>query len=190
MPLAAAGKNPRRWRRDHYSYDALGRLVNVDDGHWPLAYNTTCKTASSRNTKAGAPCATSTTASASSATAASRWQQLDYRHLSGGRLSSIDLNGSRLTAHQFSAGANNSASKACCSANTSTTNRAACKPTQSASETRTCSNVANYDANGNLAGIDDSRKGNRSYHYDPLDRLISVRGAHRKASPTTRRATC
>jgi len=35
----------------------------------------------------------------------------------------------------------------------------------------------NYDANGNLAGIDDSRKGNRSYHYDPLDRLISVRGA-------------
>jgi YD repeat-containing protein len=22
----------------HYSYDALGRLVNVDDGHWPLAY--------------------------------------------------------------------------------------------------------------------------------------------------------
>ena len=35
----------------------------------------------------------------------------------------------------------------------------------------------NYDANGNLAGINDSRKGNRSYHYDPLDRLISVRGA-------------
>jgi RHS repeat-associated core domain len=33
-----------------------------------------------------------------------------------------------------------------------------------------------YDANGNLAGIDDSRKGNRSYHYDPLDRLINVRG--------------
>nr|WP_235595215.1 RHS repeat domain-containing protein [Pseudomonas syringae] len=22
----------------HYSYDALGRLVSVDDGHWPLAY--------------------------------------------------------------------------------------------------------------------------------------------------------
>ncbi|MBX8589428.1 RHS domain-containing protein, partial [Pseudomonas cichorii] len=34
-----------------------------------------------------------------------------------------------------------------------------------------------YDANGNLAGIDDSRKGNRSFHYDPLDRLINVRGA-------------
>ncbi|MDR6162788.1 hypothetical protein QE391_002416 [Pseudomonas fluorescens] len=29
---------------------------------------------------------------------------LDYRHLSGGRLSSIDLNDSRLTSHQFSAG--------------------------------------------------------------------------------------
>ncbi|AIS15646.1 hypothetical protein JM49_29355 [Pseudomonas chlororaphis subsp. aurantiaca] len=34
-----------------------------------------------------------------------------------------------------------------------------------------------YDANGNLAGIDDSRKGNLRYHYDPLDRLINVRGA-------------
>jgi len=34
-----------------------------------------------------------------------------------------------------------------------------------------------YDANGNLAGINDSRKGNSSYHYDPLDRLLSVRGA-------------
>ncbi|MCF5398282.1 hypothetical protein GIV98_27130 [Pseudomonas syringae] len=33
-----------------------------------------------------------------------------------------------------------------------------------------------YDANGNLAGVNDSRKGNRSYHYDPLDRLINVRG--------------
>ncbi|WP_163023888.1 RHS repeat domain-containing protein, partial [Pseudomonas viridiflava] len=22
----------------HYRYDALGRLVSVDDGHWPLAY--------------------------------------------------------------------------------------------------------------------------------------------------------
>ncbi|MDX9574917.1 RHS repeat domain-containing protein, partial [Pseudomonas sp. 21(2023)] len=34
-----------------------------------------------------------------------------------------------------------------------------------------------YDANGNLAGVNDSRKGNRSYHYDPLDRLINVRGS-------------
>lgn len=34
-----------------------------------------------------------------------------------------------------------------------------------------------YDANGNLAGIDDSRNGKRSYHYDPLDRLINVRGS-------------
>ncbi|MBK5414715.1 hypothetical protein JFV26_09340 [Pseudomonas sp. TH31] len=30
--------------------------------------------------------------------------KLDYRHQSGGRLSSIDLNGSRLTTHQYSAG--------------------------------------------------------------------------------------
>lgn len=33
-----------------------------------------------------------------------------------------------------------------------------------------------YDANGNLASIDDSRKGSKNFHYDPLDRLISVRG--------------
>ncbi|NVJ12148.1 RHS repeat protein, partial [Myxococcus sp. AM001] len=33
-----------------------------------------------------------------------------------------------------------------------------------------------YDANGNLAGIDDSRKGSKSFHYDPLNRLLAVRG--------------
>ena len=33
-----------------------------------------------------------------------------------------------------------------------------------------------YDANGNLAGIDDSRKGSKRFHYDPLDRLVAVRG--------------
>ena len=55
-------------------------------------------------------------------------------------------------------------------------NRADFRHTTSASATKTCCRY-NYDANGNLAGIDDSRKGNRSYHYDPLDRLISVRGA-------------
>ncbi|MBN0495085.1 Rhs family protein, partial [Pseudomonas aeruginosa] len=33
-----------------------------------------------------------------------------------------------------------------------------------------------YDASGNLAAIEDSRKGIRSFHYDPLDRLLGVRG--------------
>ena len=56
-------------------------------------------------------------------------------------------------------------------------NRADCRPTASASGKHLFQRRDNYDANGSLAGIDDSRKGNRSYHYDPLDRLISVRGA-------------
>ncbi|MBN0301484.1 RHS repeat protein, partial [Pseudomonas aeruginosa] len=33
-----------------------------------------------------------------------------------------------------------------------------------------------YDASGNLAAIEDSRKGIRSFHYDPLDRLTEERG--------------
>jgi len=33
-----------------------------------------------------------------------------------------------------------------------------------------------YDANGNLSLLSDSRKGHKSYAYDPLDRLTDVRG--------------
>ena len=33
-----------------------------------------------------------------------------------------------------------------------------------------------YDANGNLSLLSDSRKGHKSFAYDPLDRLTEVRG--------------
>ncbi len=93
----------------HYSYDALGRLVNVDDGHWPLAYKYDLQDRLIEEHQG--------------------WGTLRYEY------DSVGQRDKNLFQRRY-----------------------------------------NCDANGNLAGIDDSRKGKRSYHYDPLDRLISVRG--------------
>ncbi len=103
---------------------------------------------------------------------------LDYRHLSGGRLSSIDLNGSRLTSHQFNAGREQQRQQGLLLSQYQYDEQGRLQAhSVSQRDKHLFQRRYNYDANGNLAGINDSRKGNRSYHYDPLDRLISVRGA-------------
>ncbi|EPM67617.1 Rhs family protein, partial [Pseudomonas syringae pv. actinidiae ICMP 18804] len=89
----------------HYSYDALGRLVSVDDGHWPLAYEYDLQdrlitehqgwgTTRYKYDKLGQL----------SHCRLPDGSKLDYHHQRGGQLGSIDLNGSRLTTHQFSSG--------------------------------------------------------------------------------------
>ncbi len=103
---------------------------------------------------------------------------LDYRHLSGGRLSSIDLNGSRLTSHQFNAGREQQRQQGLLLSQYQYDEQGRLQAhSVSQRDKHLFQRRYQYDANGNLAGIDDSRKVNRSYHYDPLDRLISVRGA-------------
>nr|WP_237143823.1 MULTISPECIES: RHS repeat-associated core domain-containing protein [Pseudomonas] len=163
----------------HYSYDALGRLVNVDDGHWPLAYEYDVQdrliiehqgwgTTRYAYDKVGqlSHCRLPDGCT------------LDYRHLSGGRLSSIDLNGSRLTSHQFNAGREQQRQQGLLLSQYQYDEQGRLQAhSVSQRDKHLFQRRYNYDANGNLAGINDSRKGNRSYHYDPLDRLISVRGA-------------
>jgi RHS repeat-associated protein len=103
---------------------------------------------------------------------------LDYRHLSGGRLSSIDLNGSRLTSHQFNAGREQQRQQGLLLSQYQYDEQGRLQAhSVSQRDKHLFQRCYNYDANGNLAGINDSRKGDRSYHYDPLDRLINVRGA-------------
>jgi len=104
--------------------------------------------------------------------------KLDYRHQPGGQLSSIDLNGSRLTSHQFSAGREQQRQQGLLLSQYQYDEQGRLQAhSVSQRDKHLFQRRYNYDANGNLAGINDSRKGNRSYHYDPLDRLISVRGA-------------
>lgn len=163
----------------HFSYDALGRLVNVDDGHWPLAYEYDLQ---------------DRLVTEHQGWGTTRYEYdnvgqlmhcrlpdgstLDYRHQPGGQLSSIDLNGSRLTSHQFSAGREQQRQQGLLLSQYQYDEQGRLQAhSVGQREKNLFQRRYNYDANGNLAGIDDSRKGNRSYHYDPLDRLISVRGA-------------
>ncbi|WP_172979363.1 RHS repeat-associated core domain-containing protein [Pseudomonas kitaguniensis] len=163
----------------HYSYDALGRLVNVDDGHWPLAYEYDVQdrlitehqgwgTTRYEYDKLGQL----------SHCRLPDGSTLDCHHQPGGQLSRIDLNGSRLTSHQFSAGLERQRQQGLLLSQYQYDEQGRLQAhSVSQQEHQLYRRRYAYDANGNLAGIDDSRKGNRSFHYDPLDRLIKVRGA-------------
>ncbi|BBN65858.1 hypothetical protein KUIN1_50480 [Pseudomonas sp. KUIN-1] len=103
--------------------------------------------------------------------------KLDYHHQRGGQLSSIDLNGSRLTSHQFNAGREQQRQQGLLLSQYQYDEQGRLQAHSVSQQDRHLFHRHYaYDANGNLAGVNDSRKGNRSYHYDPLDRLINVRG--------------
>ena len=162
----------------HYGYDALGRLVNVDDGHWPLAYEYDVQDRLTTEHQGwGTTRYEYDSVGQLSHCRLPDGSTLDYRHLPGGRLSSIDLNGSRLTSHQFSAGREQQRQQGLLLSQYQYDEQGRLQAhTVGQRDKNLFQRRYNYDANGNLAGIDDSRKGNRSYHYDPLDRLVSVRG--------------
>ncbi len=104
--------------------------------------------------------------------------KLDYQHQRGGQLGSIDLNGSRLTTHQFSAGREQQRQQGLLLSQYQYDDQGRLQAHSVSQQDRNLFHRHYaYDANGNLAGVNDSRKGNRSFHYDPLDRLISVRGS-------------
>ncbi|MBV4488949.1 type IV secretion protein Rhs, partial [Pseudomonas sp. SWRI153] len=76
----------------HYSYDALGRLVNVDDGHWPLAYEYDVQDRLITEHQGwGTIRYAYDSVGQLSHCRLPDGSTLDYRHLFGGRLSSIDL---------------------------------------------------------------------------------------------------
>ncbi|MGF6285211.1 RHS repeat-associated core domain-containing protein [Pseudomonas silensiensis] len=162
----------------HYSYDALGRLVNVDDGQWPLAYEYDRQDRLITEHQGwGTLRYEYDTLGQLSHFRLPDGSALDYRHQTGGRLSSIDLNGSRLTTHKFSAGREQQRQQGLLLSQYQYDEQGRLQAhSVSQQEHYLFQRRYAYDANGNLAGIDDSRKGNRSYHYDPLDRLINVRG--------------
>ncbi len=162
----------------HYSYDALGRLVNVDDGNWPLAYEYDLQDRLITEHQGwGTLRYEYDSVGQLSHCRLPDGSKLDYRHQRGGQLSSIDLNGSRLTTHQFNAGLEQKRQQGLLLSEYQYDDQGRLQAHSVSQKDRNLFHRRYaYDANGNLAGIDDSRKGNRSYHYDPLDRLINVRG--------------
>ncbi|WP_122861727.1 RHS repeat-associated core domain-containing protein [Pseudomonas viridiflava] len=163
----------------HYRYDALGRLVSVDDGHWPLAYEYDLQDRLITEHQGWGTTRYEYDALGQlSHCRLPDGSKLDYQHQRGGQLGSIDLNGSRLTTHQFSAGREQQRQQGLLLSQYQYDDQGRLQAHSVSQQDRNLFHRHYaYDANGNLAGVNDSRKGNRSFHYDPLDRLISVRGS-------------
>ena len=163
----------------HYAYDALGRLVGVDDGQWPLAYRYDLQDRLIEEHQGWATLRYEYDALGQlSHCRLPDGSRLDYRHQAGGSLAAIDLNGQPLTAHQFNAGGREQYRQqgALLSEYQYDEQGRLRAHSLRQEQQRVLQRHYRYDANGNLAGIDDSRKGSKSFHYDPLDRLIAVRG--------------
>ncbi|WP_163024197.1 DUF6531 domain-containing protein, partial [Pseudomonas viridiflava] len=163
----------------HYRYDALGRLVSVDDGHWPLAYEYDLQDRLITEHQGWGTTRYEYDALGQlSHCRLPDGSKLDYHHQRGGQLGSIDLNGSRLTTHQFIAGREQQRQQGLLLSQYQYDDQGRLQAHSVSQQDRNLFHRHYaYDANGNLAGVNDSRKGNRSFHYDPLDRLISVRGS-------------
>ena len=163
----------------HYAYDGLGRLVGVDDGQWPLAYRYDLQDRLIEEHQGWATLRYEYDALGQlSHCRLPDGSRLDYRHQPGGALAAIQLNGQPLTAHQFTAGGREQFRQqgVLLSEYQYDEQGRLLAHRVHQDERRLLQRQYRYDANGNLAGIDDSRKGSKRFHYDPLDRLVAVRG--------------
>lgn len=162
----------------NYAYNQLGLLQAVDDGQWPLnyEYDITGKL---------------TTEHQGWATLRYQYSPLgilnqcklpdgnviDYKYQKGGQLAQINLNDQKLTEHFYSLGQEVERQQGALTSQYDYDEQGRLKAHFVNHSTKTLyQRKYQYSANGNLAAIEDSRKGLRQYHYDPLDRLIQVRG--------------
>ncbi|KTS75533.1 type IV secretion protein Rhs [Pseudomonas oryzihabitans] len=162
-----------------YAYDDLGRLIGVDDGQWPLAYRYDHQ---DRLIEEHQGWATFTYGyDARGQLSHSRLpdgNRLHYYHGAGGALAGIDLNGQPLTRHQHAPGGlelQRQQGALSSHYRHDDQGRLLAHRLENRAE-RLLERRYHYDASGNLLGIDDSRKGQTRYLYDPLDRLVAVRG--------------
>uniref|UniRef100_A0A923FR92 RHS domain-containing protein n=4 Tax=Pseudomonas marvdashtae TaxID=2745500 RepID=A0A923FR92_9PSED len=183
----AAGRLLRKTLPDgttvDYRYDALGRLVSVDDGHWPLAYE---YDAQDRLVAEHQGWATlryryDNTGRLIHCRLPDR-STLDYRHLPGGALIAIDLNGTCLTEHRFKGGRETQRQQGLLLSDYSYDEQGRLKA-QTVWQTQQQQlfwRDYSYDAGGNLAALSDTRN-RRSYQYDKQDRLLRIDYAHSQA---------
>lgn len=163
----------------HYAYDALGRLVSVDDGQWPLAYEYDLQDRLITEHQGWATFRYQYDALGQlSHCRLPDGSLLDYRYRHGGLLSAIDLNGQPLTAHQYLPGGREQyRQQGALLSHYHYDEQGRLQAHRISQQERSVyQRRYAYDAKGNLAAIEDSRKGNKHFHYDPLDRLIAVRG--------------
>ncbi|MGV8888819.1 MAG: RHS repeat-associated core domain-containing protein [Pseudomonas sp.] len=161
-----------------YRYDSLGRLVSVDDSNdHPLEFEY-----DKQNRLITEHQGWGTLRYAYNACGKLNHlrlpdnSKLDYHHAKGGVLTAIDLNGARLTTHHFASGREQQREQGLLLSEYAYDDQGRLKAhAVSQQQQPLYRRDYAYSANGNLDNIADSRHGQRSYQYDPLDRLIRVR---------------
>jgi RHS repeat-associated protein len=161
-----------------YRYDNLGRLISVDDGHdHPLEFEYDQQDRLITEHQGWGTLRYGYDACGQlNRMRLPDGSKLDYHYEKGGALSAINLNGTRLTSHRFSFGREHWRQQGLLLSEFAYDDQGRLKAhavshTQQSLYRRDYA----YSLNGNLDSIADTRHGQRTYHYDPLNRLTRVR---------------
>ncbi|WP_085732374.1 MULTISPECIES: RHS repeat-associated core domain-containing protein [unclassified Pseudomonas] len=161
-----------------YRYDRLGRLVGVDDGqNHPLAFEYDLQDRLVREHQGwGTLRYTYDACGQLSRMRLPDNSKLDYHYAKGGTLTAIDLNGALLTRHVYQNGREQQRQQGLLLSEYAYDEQGRLRVHSVHQHDRALYlRHYSYAVNGNLASIADSRHGQRSYYYDALDRLASVR---------------
>jgi RHS repeat-associated protein len=161
-----------------YRYDSLGRLVSVDDGHdHPLEFEYDPQDRLITEHQGWGTLRYGYDACGQlNRLRLPDGSKLDYHHAKGGALTAIDLNGTRLTTHQFAFGREQQRQQGQLLSEYAYDDQGRLKAHAVSQQHQPLyRRDYAYSANGNLDSIADTRHGQRNYQYDPLNRLIRVR---------------
>ncbi len=161
-----------------YRYDSLGRLVSVDDGHdHPLEFEYDQQDRLISEHQGWGTLRYGYDACGQlNRLRLPDGSKLDYHHAKGGALTAIDLNGARLTTHQFAFGREQQRQQGQLLSEYAYDDQGRLKAHAVSQQHQTLyRRDYAYSANGNLDSIADTRHGQRNYQYDPLNHLTRVR---------------
>jgi YD repeat-containing protein len=156
-----------------YRYDSLGRLVRVDDGHdHPLEFEYDQQDRLITEHQGWGTLRYGYDACGQlNRLRLPDGSKLDYHHAKGGALTAIDLNGARLTTHQFAFGREQQRQQGQLLSEYAYDDQGRLKAHAVSQQHQPLyRRDYAYSANGNLDSIADTRHGQRNYQYDPLDR--------------------
>ncbi len=168
-------------REIQYGYNADGKLIGVDDGHWPLAFEYDEFGLLKTEHQGWATLRYKyDDMDRLSGMTLPDGQELAYQHDNAGLLSGIDLNGSALTRHRLSSTGDEIERQQGDLLSAYVYDEEGRLTQHRVHQSRikdiTTQRDYKYAPNGNLKTIQDSAKGLREYVYDPMDRLVGVRG--------------
>ncbi|MBD9604916.1 RHS repeat-associated protein [Pseudomonas sp. PvR086] len=161
-----------------YRYDSLGRLVSVDDGHdHPLEFEYDQQDRLITEHQGWGTLRYAYDACGQlNRLRLPDGSKLDYHHAKGGALTAIDLNGTRLTNHTYKSGRELQRQQGLLLSEYAYDEQGRLKAHAVSQQQKSLyRRDYAYSLNGNLDHIADTRHGQRSYQYDPLNRLTRVR---------------